>query len=66
MKGLQVTDGQDGKCTWIVTVSDTAAAEAQLLRLVLAEPQVRVLDFRRRTYELEDVFMQVVEGNHVG
>ncbi len=65
VKGLQVTDGQDGKCTWIVTVSDTAEAEAQLLRLVLAEPQARVLDFRRRTYELEDVFMQVVEGSHV-
>jgi hypothetical protein len=49
-----------------VTVSDTEAAEAQLLRQVLAEPQGRVLDFRRRTYELEDVFMQVVEGTHVG
>jgi ABC-2 type transport system ATP-binding protein len=66
VKSLQVTDGQDGKSTWIVTVSDTAKAEAQLLRLVLAEPQARVLDFRRRTYELEDVFMQVVEGTHVG
>jgi hypothetical protein len=66
VKSLQVTDERDGKSTWIVTVKDTAEAEAQLLRLVLAEPQVRVLDFRRRTYELEDVFMQVVEGNHVG
>jgi ABC-2 type transport system ATP-binding protein len=66
VKSLQVTDGQDGRATWIVTVSDTAAAEMQLLRLVLAEPQARVLDFRRRTYELEDVFMQVVEGTHVG
>ena len=66
VQSLQVTDGQDGKSTWIVTVSDTAAAEAQLLRLVLREPQARVLDFRRRTYELEDVFMQVVEGTHVG
>jgi ABC-2 type transport system ATP-binding protein len=65
VKSLQVTDGQDGKSTWIVTVSDTAAAEEQLLRLVLMEPQARVLDFRRRTYELEDVFMQVVEGSHV-
>jgi ABC-2 type transport system ATP-binding protein len=65
VKSLQATDGQEGKSTWIVTVSDTAAAEEQLLRLVLREPQARVLDFRRRTYELEDVFMQVVEGTHV-
>ena len=48
-----------------IEVNDTEAAESQLLRLVLADPSVRVLDFRRRTYELEDVFMQIVEGDHV-
>lgn len=66
VNSLQVTDAGDGKANWMVAVSDTQAAEGQLLRLVLAEPQVRVLDFRRRRYELEDVFMEMVEGDDGG
>jgi hypothetical protein len=61
---LQVSPANDDKVNWTVAVSDIAMAEAQLLRLVLAEPQARVLDFRRRRYELEEVFMQIVEGDH--
>jgi ABC-2 type transport system ATP-binding protein len=66
VRSIQISASEDGKATWVIEVSDSEAAEAQLLRLVLAEPQARVLDFRRRTYELEDVFMQIVEGSHVG
>lgn len=66
VKDLKVTDDPDGTVNWIVAVSDTGAAEGQLLRLVLAEPEARVLDFRRRRYELEDVFMQMVEGDDGG
>jgi ABC-2 type transport system ATP-binding protein len=65
VNSLQTSVARDGKTVWIVSVSEPEAAEAQLLRLVLAEPEARVLDFRRRTYELEDVFMQIVEGTHV-
>ncbi len=64
VSSLQVNQGRDEAATWTVAVSDAEMAEAQLLRLVLAEPQVRVLDFRRRRYELEEVFMQIVEGSH--
>jgi ABC-2 type transport system ATP-binding protein len=64
VKSLQVSPDKDDKVNWTVAVSDTTMAEAQLLRLVLAEPQARVLDFRRRRYELEDVFMQIVEGDN--
>jgi ABC-2 type transport system ATP-binding protein len=66
VNSLQIKDAGDGKASWMVAVSDTQAAEGQLLRLVLAEPEARVLDFRRRRYELEDVFMQMVEGNDGG
>jgi ABC-2 type transport system ATP-binding protein len=66
VRKVEVSGKQDGTATWIVEVSDPGAAEAQLLRLALADPQVRVLDFRRRTYELEDIFMQIVEGSDVG
>jgi len=66
VRSVQVSQKQDGTATWIVEVSDPQAAEAQLLRLALADPGVRALDFRRRTYELEDIFMQIVEGGNVG
>jgi len=51
---------------WQVTVTDEAAAEEQLLRLVLADPQVSVLEFGRKKYELEEVFLGLVEGNNDG
>ncbi len=44
-----------------VSVSDPVAAEVQLLKLLVNGPVV-VTEFRRKQYELEDVFMQVVEG----
>ncbi len=66
VRSALISASNNGIDSWIVEVTDSDAAEGQLLRLVLAEPQVRVLDFRRRTYQLEDVFMQIVEGSHVG
>jgi ABC-2 type transport system ATP-binding protein len=46
---------------WQVSVSDPAAAEAQLLKFLVNGP-VTVTEFRRKQYELEDVFLQVIEG----
>ena len=46
-----------------MTVTDEAAAEEQLLRLVLADAQVNVTEFGRKKYELEEVFLGLVEGN---
>ena len=50
---------------WQVSVSDPAAAEAQLLKLLVNGPVV-VNEFRRKQYELEDIFMQVIEGGQNG
>jgi ABC-2 type transport system ATP-binding protein len=50
---------------WQVTVTDEAAAEEQLLRVILSDVQVNVLEFGRKKYELEEVFLGLVEGNHV-
>ncbi len=62
---VQVTRVND--CAhWLVRVTDDAAAESQLLRLMLAEEQVVVTAFGRRTYDLEDVFMNLVEENGDG
>jgi ABC-2 type transport system ATP-binding protein len=60
-----VTGANNGKCTWQVSVSDPEAAEANLFRLLAEGPAV-VTEFRRKQYELEDVFMQVIEGGRHG
>ena len=41
---------------------DEQAAQAQLLRLVLESPELDVLEFGRERYELENIFMQLVQG----
>ena len=46
---------------WQVSVTDPQAAEDQLLKLLVNGP-IKVTEFRRKQYELEDVFMQVIEG----
>ena len=57
-----IIDGQhNGDSAWQVSVSDPQTAEAQLLKMLVNGPAV-VTEFRRKQYELEDIFMQVVEG----
>jgi ABC-2 type transport system ATP-binding protein len=51
---------------WTVSVTDAEAAEARLLRLLLADEHLAVSAFGRKTYELEEVFMNLVEENGNG
>jgi ABC-2 type transport system ATP-binding protein len=61
-----IVDGQhNGDIAWQVSVSDPQTAEAQLFRL-LANCPIEVTEFRRRRYELEDIFIKVVEGEPNG
>ena len=61
-----IVDGQhNGDIAWQVSVSDPQTAEAQLFRL-LANCPIEVTEFRRRRYELEDIFIKVVEGEPYG
>jgi ABC-2 type transport system ATP-binding protein len=53
---------RNGLTTWQVSVTDEAAAKAQLLRLALVDKDTTVVEFGRKKYELEEVFMQIVEG----
>ncbi|MGC0142643.1 ATP-binding cassette domain-containing protein [Pseudactinotalea sp. Z1732] len=53
----------DDRVSLTVRVSDEEVAQAQLLRLVLSHDEVRVVEFGRRRSELEDVFINVVEGD---
>lgn len=49
---------------WVVNVSDDAMAKKQLLRAVLADDDVDVIDFGLKQYELEEIFMRLVEGSN--
>ncbi|MAT40836.1 MAG: multidrug ABC transporter ATP-binding protein [Anaerolineaceae bacterium] len=51
----------------MVNVLDQTLAEKELLRAVLSDENVQVSEFQRLKLNLEDVFLQLVEGeNHVG
>jgi len=52
---------ETGRAVFTVGVNDTDAAERELLRTVLADPQLVVTDFRRRAAGLEEVFIGLVE-----
>jgi ABC-2 type transport system ATP-binding protein len=55
---------EDGQTTWQVCVSDENAAEDQLLRLLLEDRGVGVKRFGRKVYNLEEVFMSIIEGSN--
>lgn len=47
---------------WQVQVSDPEAAEDELLRLVLEDRSLKVKAFGRKTYNLEEVFLNIIDG----
>ena len=52
----------NGIVTWEIGVTDDQAAEAQLLGHVLDGEALTVVEFGRKKFELEEVFMSIVEG----
>ncbi|MBD3406293.1 MAG: ATP-binding cassette domain-containing protein [Candidatus Lokiarchaeota archaeon] len=52
---------QQGKTHWTVAVSDEEQAKTQLLRTILTDKKVNVTKFGMKQYELEEIFMRVVE-----
>jgi ABC-2 type transport system ATP-binding protein len=55
------TAAEDELTRWQVSVSDDAAAEDLLLRLILEDRSLKVKYFGRKTYNLEEVFLELVE-----
>jgi ABC-2 type transport system ATP-binding protein len=53
-------ESNNGAVNWQVSVSDENAAEDQMLRLILEDRNVRVKSFSRKTYNLEEVFLNMV------
>ncbi|MBN2502469.1 MAG: ABC transporter ATP-binding protein [Anaerolineales bacterium] len=54
---------RNGTTHWQISISDEDAAENELLRYVLSDPQVIVTAFSRKQYELEEIFMNIVKGD---
>ena len=51
-----------GNIRWVVRVTDEAAAEEELLRLVLRQRGMRVVGFGQQRRSLEEAFFGLVEG----
>ena len=56
------TERVNGHVNWEVSVTDADSAEDQLPRLILEDRSLRIVSFRRKTYNLEEVFLGLVEG----
>ena len=56
----------DSHIDWQVAVTDENSAEDQLLRLVLSDGHIKVTEFGRKKYDLEEVFLDMVEGSNHG
>ncbi len=56
----------NGLTEWRVGVSEELAARSQLLRLILEDETVEVLEFGREKYQLEEIFMKLVSGENDG
>ena len=58
------TKSSNGSTALQVNVTDAGAAEAQLLRLLLADAGTTITEFGRKKYNLEEVFLGIVEGDN--
>jgi ABC-2 type transport system ATP-binding protein len=61
VSGIKATSSE-AQTTWQVSVTDEVAAKSELFRVLVCDEQVSVLEFGRKKYELEDVFLSIVEG----
>jgi ABC-2 type transport system ATP-binding protein len=52
---------KDGHVSWQINVTDEAAAEDLLLRLILDDRSLKVTQYGRKSYNLEEVFIDLVQ-----
>ena len=58
------TIDQNGLTQWQIEVTDETAAENHLFRLLAQTGGVAVMAYGRKKYELEEIFMQLIEGDN--
>ena len=54
---------KDETTKWVVTVSDDSIARKKLLRMIQEDADLSITSFGLKHYELEDVFMRLVEDD---
>jgi ABC-2 type transport system ATP-binding protein len=59
VSGIDVIS-KNGQTQWQVNVTDDEAAKALLLAMVVSDANSTVLEFGRKKYELEEIFMSIV------
>ena len=59
--GIEATHDEH-HVTWQVQVADKTAAEEQLLPLLVCDEHCTVTEFGRQRYQLEEIFLNIVEG----
>ncbi|WP_371805843.1 ABC transporter ATP-binding protein [Candidatus Lokiarchaeum ossiferum] len=55
---------KNGQIEWSIAVNDNLQAEQQLLRLILENKQLNVIHYGQKQYDLEDIFMNLVENGN--
>ncbi len=64
---IQPVKTAETSAAWLLKISDEPQAKQALLRQLLQNPDVCVTQFGRKQYELEEVFLNIVEGgSHAG
>lgn len=66
VSSVNITASPPDTTAWQITVTDEATAERELLRRVLDDSKAIVTEFGRKKYDLEEVFMGIVEGKQNG
>ena len=54
---------KDETTKWVVTVSDDSTAKKKLQRMILEDSNLSITSFGLKHYELEEVFMRIVEDD---
>ena len=57
---------KNGRIDWGLTVNDIELADQQLLRLILQNEHVSVINYGQKQYDLESVFIDLIENGNGG
>ena len=60
VSGIQLQH-KNGQTSWQVTVTSEEVAKAELLGLLMSDRSVTAVEFGRRKYDLEEVFLSMIE-----
>jgi ABC-2 type transport system ATP-binding protein len=57
---LQISQERD-QYVWLVNVNSEEKAEEHLLRMILSDKSIKITEYRKQKFELEDIFLKVIK-----